>query len=245
VGVDLNLNIFKKDSSFTTVSQSADLFYQLKPNQNIFAGISAVQSNDLLDENQSGISDLNSTFLNLKYEWTQPNLNSLLFPVGFNLEAGVGFGERQSDTSKVGQQRFVLNSSKIFKLNDRNSIFLRLQSAGILSEDYFDNELLRFGGINNIRGFEENTLVANLFGVLNSEYRYQLSNTIYIHTILDAAYFENDLAKTKEKLFGYGFGFGLLTRAGLLRFNYANGKFDGQKFKLTNSKIHISLNASF
>ncbi|MBT8270394.1 MAG: hypothetical protein KJN59_14340, partial [Bacteroidia bacterium] len=124
VGVDLNLNIFKKDSSFTTVSQSADLFYQLKPNQNIFAGISAVQSNDLLDENQSGISDLNSTFLNLKYEWTQPNLNSLLFPVGFNLEAGVGFGERQSDTSKVGQQRFVLNSSKIFKLNDRNSIFL-------------------------------------------------------------------------------------------------------------------------
>ena len=245
IGVDLKLNIFKKDSTFTTVSQSADLYYQLKANKNLYAGISAVQSNDLLDESRTEVGDLNSTFANLKYEWVRPDVNSLLFPVSFNLLAGIGIGQRKTDSTSVAQQRFELNVFKIFKLNDRNSIFLRLLSAGLLSDDYYDNELLRFGGINNIRGFEENTLVGSLYGILNSEYRYQLSNTIYIHTIVDAAYLENDLIKSREKLFGYGFGFGLLTRAGLLRFNYANGKFDGQKFKLANSKIHISLNASF
>ncbi len=245
LGIDLNLNIFKKDTTFTTVSQSADLFYALSPNQNISAGISAIQSNDLLNSGREDIEDLRSTFVNLKYQKFTTNRSSLLFPIPFSLEAGIGLGSRRNDSSDVNQQRYQLNVSKILSLNERNSIFLRLQSSGLISDDYFDNELLRFGGINNIRGFEENTLVASLFGVLNTEYRYQLSSTIYVHTIIDAAYFENDLIKSNGKLFGYGFGFGLITRAGLFRFNYANGKFDNQNFKLANSKIHISLNATF
>ena len=105
--------------------------------------------------------------------------------------------------------------------------------------------MLRFGGINSIRGFEENSLFSSLFGLINTEYRYQLNHSIYVHSIIDAAYFENKILNAKEKLFGYGFGFGILTQAGLFRFNYANGKSENQKFKLSNSKIHLSLVANF
>ena len=81
--------------------------------------------------------------------------------------------------------------------------------------------------------------------MLNTEYRYQLNNSIYIHSIFDAAYFENDITLTKEKLFAFGLGFGINTKAGLLKFNYANGKSENQKFKFSDSKIHLSLSAIF
>lgn len=138
-----------------------------------------------------------------------------------------------------------MNSFKIFNLNNTNSIYLKIAGAGINTDHYLTNELFRFGGILTIRGFEENSLLASLYTVLNTEYRYQLNNTIYIHSIFDAAYFENDIALAKEKLFGFGFGFGIYTKSGLLKFNYANGKSENQKIKLSDSKIHLSLSAIF
>ena len=133
----------------------------------------------------------------------------------------------------------------LIRINTRNSIYARFNAGAIQSNQYLENELLRFGGINSIRGFEENSLYANLYGLINTEYRYRLSNTIYAHSIIDVAYFENDIIDTKEKLFGFGVGFGLLTNSGLFRFVYANGKSEDQGFKLSNSKVHLSLTTSF
>jgi hypothetical protein len=50
---------------------------------------------------------------------------------------------------------------------------------------------------------------------------------------------------TKQKLFGFGFGFGLLTNVGLFKFNYSGGKIENQMFKLSDSKIQISLSTTF
>ena len=144
-------------------------------------------------------------------------------------------------TSTQEQSLFALNTYNIFELNPKNSFYVQLVAQGINSDDYLTNELLRLGGINSIRGFEENSLFASLFGLVRTEYRYRLNSSIYVHSILDAAYLENQVTAAEEKLFGFGFGFGLLTRSGLLRFNYANGKSENQKFRLSNSKVHLSL----
>jgi outer membrane protein assembly factor BamA len=246
IGSELSLNIFKKDSTFTTVDQSVNLFYQINDKQKIFTGINAIQSNNLLPENNAQfVEDYNSTFYSIRYEFLKRQYNNILFPINFAFDIRTGFGFRKIENIKEDQKIFSLNSYKIFNLNNKNSVFLRIKSEGILSDSYLVNELFRFGGINTIRGFEENSLLASFYGLLNSEYRYNLSSTIYIHSIIDVAYINNELTNSKEKLFGFGFGFGLITKAGLLKFNYANGKSENQKFKLSNSKIHISLNAKF
>jgi len=138
-----------------------------------------------------------------------------------------------------------LDAFNIFNLNNKNAIYLRTKGSYLISDSYYENELFRFGGINSIRGFEENSLFASLFSFINSEYRFQLSNSIYIHSIFDAGYFENKITDTQQKLFGYGFGFGILTNAGLFKLNYANGKTEDSNFKLSNSKVHLSLTANF
>ena len=156
-----------------------------------------------------------------------------------------GFGDRTNDLGNLKQSIYNLDTYKIFNLNNKNSIFTRLNGAILTSDDYLDNELFRFGGINSIRGFEENSLVANLYAVINTEYRYRLSNSLYVHSVIDAAYFENQLTNSKEKLFGFGFGLGLLTNSGLFRLNYSSGKTENRQFKLSDSKVHVSLTATF
>ena len=142
------------------------------------------------------------------------------------------------------KQSIFLKASKIFNLNRKNSFYILLQAQGIDSETYLQNELIRFGGINSIRGFEENSINTTGLGVLATEYRYQLGPTLYVHSIIDAGYFDTP-SQSNQKLYGFGFGFGLLTDAGLLKFNLANGQTENQNFRFSDSKIHLSLRTTF
>ncbi len=246
LGTELGLNIFKKDSTFTTVNQEASVFYQLNSRHKLLAGINAVQSNNLLDENTTtNISDYSSIFYKIRYIFNKPVLYDYLFPTDFIIDASLGTGKRTSDVLNEQQLETKLTISKILNLDEKNSFFIKANAKALFSDSYFVNELFRFGGINSIRGFEENSLLASHYGLINFEYRFRLNSSIYLHSITDAAYFENKVTDAKEKLFGFGFGFGILTKAGLLKLNYANGKSENQNFKLSNSKIHLSLNAIF
>ena len=71
---------------------------------------------------------------------------------------------------------------------------------------YLTNELFRFGGINSMRGFAENSIDASLLSVFNTEYRYLLNQQTYLHSIIDVGYFENEILRQKEKLYSFGLG---------------------------------------
>lgn len=246
IGIDFELQIFKRDSSFTTVNQSLKLHYQINSKHKIYTGLTNLESNNLLSPNTtSNIIDYNTSYYTLAYEYIKPQSYNLLFPINSNFYFETNFGNRKQSNSTQKQTQLYIDASKIFNLNSTNSFYTRINGSLLSSDNYLENELARFGGINSIRGFEENSLYASIYGLLNTEYRYQISNSIYVHSIIDAAYFENNILNTQEKLFGYGFGFGILTKAGVFKLNYANGKLQNQKFKLSNSKIHISLTTVF
>ena len=245
VGLQIGLNLFRKDSTFLNANQYAKINYQINAQHKIGIGITSTNSTNLLENDTSILNDYNTNYYTLHYNYVKPQFFDPLFPVNFWFDFSSGFGNRTNDISKQSQSVFNIDTYKIFNLNNKNSIYTRLNGAALTSDDYLDNELFRFGGINSIRGFEENSLVSNLYGVLNTEYRYRLSNSIYVHTVLDAAYFENKLTNSKEKLYGFGFGLGLLTNAGLFRLNYSSGKTENRQFKLSDSKVHVSLTATF
>lgn len=245
IGLQVGLNIFRKDSTFLNATQFAKINYQINAKHRLGLGINTTNSTNLLDNNTSELNDYESSYYTLNYNFTDPQFYDPLFPINFWFDLSSGFGNRENDFRNQKQSVYKLETFKIFNLKNKNSVYARINGAFLISDDYLDNELFRFGGINSIRGFEENSLVANLYGVVNTEYRYRLSNSIYIHSVLDAAYFENKLTDSKEKLFGFGFGLGLLTNAGLFRLNYSSGKTENRQFKLSDSKVHISLTATF
>jgi outer membrane protein assembly factor BamA len=245
IGLQVGLRIFRKDSTFLNADQYAKVNYQIDTQQRIAVGITSTNSTNLLESDTATLNDYTSNYYTLNYNYTKSQFYDPLFPINFLFDVSAGFGARANNLGKQNQRVFNLDTYKIFNLNNKNSVYLKLNGALLSSDDYLDNELFRFGGINSIRGFEENSLVANLYGVINTEYRYRLSNSLYVHSVFDAAYFQNQLTDSGEKLFGFGFGLGLLTNSGLFRLNYSSGKTEDRPFKLSDSKVHVSLTATF
>ena len=122
---------------------------------------------------------------------------------------------------------------------------IKSQSFYLNSDNYISNELQRFGGINSIRGFNENTLQGSLYSLILTEYRYMAAPNLYIHSITDYGYAEDNVTKTKNRLLGLGFGFGLLSGNGLFNLIYANGTANAQAIKFSNSIVHVSFKTSF
>lgn len=243
ISAQLNLNIFKKDSTFTTTQQALKLNYPFNDKQQLGLGMRLVSSNALKPANNVQVEDYKSQFYELNYHYIKHQAKDLLFPIQSKVEVSLAFGQRQSDQSS--QQRHIrLLGQHIFLLNSKNSIFLKLHLEQLQSERYLLNELLRFGGIRSIRGFQENSLFATQLAVLCSEYRYRLSSGLFVHSVIDAGYFQ-DSQNDEFRLYGFGLGFGLQTNGGLLRLTYANGKTQDTPFDLSNSKVHLSFTSTF
>ena len=245
-GIQAELNIFRRDSTFSSTSQSLNVSYQISPSSKAHIGIVGKTSNELLSENQNleNLKDFSSSFLTTGITFIKFQQNTL-FPVKTALNLDIGIGNRKTTSKNTKQVTIsnVINYSLNF--NQKNSIYLQNTTNVMTSDTYLTNELFRFGGINSMRGFLENNIDASMFSVLNTEYRYLVNQQTYLHSIIDVGYFENKILKQKEKLYSIGIGLAMSTKAGLLKFSIANGNIDGQAFKFSNSKIHLSLASQF
>lgn len=246
LGIQAELNIFRRDSTFSSASQSLNVSYQISPSSKAQIGIVAKTSNELLSENQNleNLQDFSSSFLTTGVTFIKFQQNTL-FPVKTFLNLDIGIGNRKTTSKNTKQVTIssIVNHSVNF--NQKNSIYLQNTTNLMTSDTYLTNELFRFGGINSMRGFLENNIDASMFSILNTEYRYLVNQQTYLHSIIDLGYFENEILKQKEKLYSFGFGLGMSTKAGLLKFSIANGNIDGQAFKFSNSKIHLSIASQF
>ena len=245
IGIKGSLRIFKQDSTFQNTVTDLNIGYYFSYNSKVFGGIQQSQSVDIQNLNSSTLSDYSNSFYTSTYEFTSYNLDDFLFPEKTILTAKAGTGKRDSKTGDSNQYFAQLNFSHNMYLNRRNIINIKSQSYYLNSNTYIINELYRFGGINSIRGFNENSLQANLLTAVMAEYRYVLASNMYVHSITDYGYFQDETSGTKNNLLGLGFGFGLFTKTGLFNIIYANGSTKDQQIKLSNSIIHISFKTRF
>ncbi|WP_420574697.1 hypothetical protein [Kordia sp.] len=246
LGVNAALDIFKRDSLFTIINTKFNTFYQINQNNQVHVGIQQVESNNLLEDNtNTSIDDYKSFFTTAGYTFSKRNNNYSIFQDKVIISAEGQIGTRKNGTEKNEQSKFSFTGNYLWELNNRNFIYINNTSEALISDEYLTNEKLRLGGIQSIRGFNENSLEATLYSTINTEYRYILSRNSYVHSIIDFTYLQDNLTQTDVKLYGFGFGLGIRSKSGLLKINYAVGKSDNSTIKLSESKVHISLSTSF
>jgi hemolysin activation/secretion protein len=169
------------------------------------------------------------------------------------LQTTIGLGSRDisNELQNPTDKQFTINLHAIhnFYLNNKNSIYVNSQNFYLQSDRYLTNELYRFGGLNSIRGFAENSLEAYFSSTFQTEYRYVIAPTLYAHTILDYSIFKNksglNSMDVTQNLFGLGLGLGLQTANGLFKLSMANGRAKNQDFQFINTIVHISYNVKF
>lgn len=245
IGLKTELNIFKQDSTFQNSRTAINLGYYFNYNTRLYLGYQATESSDIQNVNTTNLSDFNNSFTTSSLEFLELKNDDFLFPEKTNLNLKLGIGKRASKTFSDPQSFFELNINYNLYLNSKNIINLKSQNFYLQSANYITNELRRYGGINSIRGFNENSLQGNTFHSILTEYRYILAPALYIHSIVDFAYLRDNTANIQQNLIGLGFGLGLLTKNGLLNIVYANGNTREQTTKLSNSIVHVSFKATF
>ena len=245
IGIKANLRIFKQDSTFQNTITDLNLGYYFSYNTKAYIGYQKTTSVDIQNTNSFSLNDFTNTFLTSSFEHVALNSDSFIFPEKAKVFLKVGTGNRTIASQKTSQFFTQLDLNYNFNLNQKNSIYLRNQTFYLQSDDYIINELFRFGGINSIRGFNENSLQANVFSGIMAEYRYLVAPNLYVHSITDYGYFQDKTAAIDDKLLGLGFGFGLFTKNGLFNLIYANGSTSEQAIKLSNSIVHISFKTNF
>ncbi len=246
LSLSAGLQIFRKDSTFSNSVQNIGLDYQVFPLFNVGINSEFTQSNISLNEvtNANVGEDFQSNFYGIKANYSKSKKITGNFYSKRSFTLNTSMGNRKTSSS-TNQLKIELNTIYDLKLKQNLYLNSSITGAWLDSENYLDNELYRFGGLNSIRGFQENSIIASTFASINTEARYFLSSNLYVNSVLDFGYFENEITRIAENLYGFGFGLGLETQAGILRLIFANGTSNSQNFTFENTQVHLTLNTFF
>ena len=240
--LETSLDLYKQDSTFLNINQQIGLKYFSAKNHYLGVKVGFESSTNLLDQPISQIEAYSKQWYSLIYGTQQ--LDYIFAPRrGYRYELETSFGQRKNiDTS---QTQYLLRGEIDFYLPifKKSVLASRWSAQGIVSDNYLENELIRFGGLKSLRGFNEKELAASLLVLHQFEYRYMLEKNSYLFGFGDVAYYENEASETFLGGFPFALGAGAVfnTKAGLFSISYALGKLPENKFEFQNARIHFGL----
>lgn len=233
----------KQDSTFQNTTLEINLGYYLNHQNKVFIGYQTL--NSATNEETNTTQNYDSKYATLTYAYVQRNPQRLLFPIDQELYLKVGTGKRTSETENNNQSFVEFIASKNFEFTPTNLFYIKWNTYYLKSDTYYFNELKRFGGAKTLRGFQENSLTAKAFSIVNTEYRIQLGSNLSLNSILDYAYIKNPISNEKNHLYAVGFGMGMLTKNSHFQLAFANGKMPNEKMSFQNTTIHLSMSTFF
>jgi outer membrane protein assembly factor BamA len=254
-GLDGDFDLYKRDTSFIELRTTAGVQYFMSHGSYIKAFYQNIQSNVL-----SGGTN-NPTFANLGT--TSSNNYGLAYArQSLDYLPNPSNGHQFQVTASAGTRSFQLNdtsevvSSLILKGEIDAEVFIPLAKRHVLrvanhtefynTEEIFQNELYRFGGLTSQRGFNEDELVASTLTTSTLEYRFLLDQNSHVFAFYDQTWYENNSTNyTNDQPFGFGVGFSFSTNLGVFSISYALGKQLNNPVLLSNSKVHFGYIAYF
>jgi hypothetical protein len=253
IGLKALINIFKQDSTYQNTKTEINLGYLITINKRIYIGYQSTESSDIQNSINPKLSDYNNSFLTANFEFTKSDYNNQISPIKSYITLNLGTGKKTTTeiTNAKTEKQYLANFNIMnnFYFDKKNCINIKSQNYFLKSNTYLTNELFRFGGINSIRGFSENSLQANIMISIITEYRYLISPNLYLNSILDYCYYRDPTSIAEKnkinKLIGLGLGIAVSTKNGLLKLAIANGSSRNQEIKFYNTFVSISYNVKF
>ena len=237
-----SLNLIQKDSSYTSNENSVDVELNLNK---VKVGIGFQKNESYSDGQIEFVENFNSKLFNISSEYLIPDSDDKLISEKFKLLVKYGTGKKIQLNNETRLNKYKL---ELFKKFNFSSIF-KLQSSivkeKINSKNLVFNELIRFGGSESIRGFDDNSIFADGYTLLATNLNFYLNATIYISGIFDLANYTNSILDLDQHIYTGGIGFSTLTENGVISINYSKGNNWGNSFNLKNAKINVIFTTFF
>ena len=142
---------------------------------------------------------------------------------------------------KSFQFRLALSIDKYWKLAARHTIKTSFEGKYFFNRTTFDNDKYRIGGVNSLRGFDDQSIFTPYYVMANLEYRFLLSKNSYFSAFFNSAVVEDTRVGKGPVDFPFGFGVGaaIETKVGIFGITYAMGRQLDNKITFNSAKIHF------
>jgi outer membrane protein assembly factor BamA len=156
-------------------------------------------------------------------------------------DGGEGDHPRSVKFSGRSQLQVFIPAGRSFTLLVQN------RSGLVRSDGIFENELFRLGGINSMRGVEENSMLASAYSIFTAEARYLFEQNSSFYLFYDAGYYEKDSPAgfLSDTPIGFGAGISLQSGLGIFTINYAIGQEYDNPINIGRAKIHLGYISRF
>jgi len=144
-------------------------------------------------------------------------------------------------------QKYSSELDFFFTVFKRQTTFIRLSAAEVNSDKLEDADLIRVGGMRNIRGYRDEQFLAERFIYENFEPRFIIGRRSFLFLFFDAGYYFreadalNNIPVQEQFIYGYGLGLQIETGIGIIGVSYGLGKGDS----FLDGKIHFGLINNF
>ncbi len=143
--------------------------------------------------------------------------------------------------SSIAQERLSLTARYFVPTFFRQVIMVGVDARLLLSDEYDESDLIRFGGANSLRGYNEEQFLGRLAGRFQCEYRYQIDRFAFAYLFADLGLLEvprlEDQLPRRALLPGFGLGIQFRTEVGLINVSYAFNDADGP----ADGRVHVGL----
>ncbi len=141
----------------------------------------------------------------------------------------------------VFQIRCIASVEKYFQLFSNNVLKTSFNTGYLQSSNIFFNELFRIGGLKTLRGFDEQSIFASQYGILNIEWRYLVQQNSNFVLFWNGAWYKNEGRKPtiSDTPWGAGVGLNIETGSGIFSLYYATGKQFENPLEFRTAKIHF------
>jgi hypothetical protein len=248
-GLDGKFNFYKRDSSFLEIKSNFGVTYSLK-NNFMLKGFYSFWSNSVLNASSAQLNYTSTSLNSYGFSLNRKNFDYAPNPrKGSLLFVELALGNRtvrsleKSELSAKGQCII----EKYVPLAKRHILKFGANLEWVFNDTTYANERLRFGGLNSLRGFNEEELFATSFLTGLIEYRFLLDKNSTLFGFYNQAWYEDNsvLKYQKDSPLGFGLGFSFGTKLGIFSVTYALGKQLSNSIQLNQGKIHIGFVSYF
>lgn len=259
IGLEGKFNFYRIDTSFYTIQLNVAALYMLRGNDHLKLFYSYNTTRKILDENGvstiGGINniDVNYYGVGLQLERTDFRLNPRK---GWNAYFSGAIGTKNflsspatdtvnvSDTTNTNNQlqmQFTTHVEYYIPFAKRFTLKFATRGGYIFNNNLYSNDLLRIGGLNTLRGFDEESIYSNLYGIGTTELRFLFDERSFVNVFCDAGYYQTRTRSGFRDSYVVGFGAGITfdTKIGIFTFNYALGTQQDSPVDFRRSKIHF------
>ena len=230
------LNLIQKDSSYTSNENLIDIDMIFG---NIRSGLGLQTNKSTSEEAIENVENFKSKLINVFSEYIILDNSDQLIPELFKISLRYGSGLKEQSGEKTNFSKYSVELHRKFNLSSKFKLQSSITRRKINSKNLVNNELLRFGGYNSIRGYDENSIFTDGYTLLKTSLNYYLNDTIYMYTIFDLANYSNEILDLDEDIYSGGLGFSSRTENGIISISYSKGNRWGNSFNLKNAKINV------